>query len=226
VNQTIQPITTTLVPSKVHSAFRPFLKPVHFNQETNSLKPRVPSIVDNRKSFIPTRQQQPRQVVPSISTIYTSFQPSTKRNNVVGPKYSMIPTRIKLDVTKNSSLNNNSSIYQQPSKSTNNSLALPYVSNVSPNSGQTFSFTVNSNIPWFNITSNSIYDIPHLSSKYSRIPLRITLPVTIPTHNQKFINKHNPGLEQRLLNAGLSPETIALYERILEVAENRPRNIF
>jgi hypothetical protein len=73
VNQTIQPITTTLVPSKVHSAFRPFLKSLHFNQETNSLKPRVPSIVDNRKSFIPTLQQQPpRQVVPSISTIYNT----------------------------------------------------------------------------------------------------------------------------------------------------------
>jgi hypothetical protein len=134
----------------------------------------------------------------------------------------MIPTRIKLDVATKK---NNSLIYQQSLKSTNNSLTSSHVINVSPNSDQTFSFAFNSNIPWFNITSNSIYDIPRLSSKYSRIPLRITLPVTTPTHNQKFVTKHNFGLEKRLLNAGLSPETIALYERILEVADNRPMNI-
>jgi hypothetical protein len=28
-------------------------------------------------------------------------------------------------------------------------------------------------------------------------------------------------LENRLLNAGLSPETVALYERILDIAETR-----
>jgi hypothetical protein len=78
---------------------------------------------------------------------------------------------------------------------------------------------------WLNITSNSIYDIPRLSSKYFRIPLRITLPVVSPTHNQNLVIRHNPALEKRLLNAGLSSETIALYERILDVAENRQMNI-
>jgi hypothetical protein len=43
-----------------------------------------------------------------------------------------------------------------------------------------------------------------------------------PTHNQKLVVKHNPVLEKRLFDAGLSPETIALYERILEVADGHP----
>ncbi len=102
------------------------------------------------------------------------------------------------------------------------SLIFPHLLNLSTNSGQTFSSIINPNIQWLNITSNSIYDIPHLSSKYSNIPLRITLPIA---YNQGFVIKHNPILEQRLLNAGLSPETIALYERILDVAEKRPMNI-
>lgn len=72
---------------------------------------------------------------------------------------------------------------------------------------------------WHNIQSNSIYNIPQLSTKYSNTPLRITLPIVNSTHNRKHLVKHNPTLEQRLLNAGLSPETIALYERILDVAE-------
>ena len=68
--------------------------------------------------------------------------------------------------------------------------------------------------------------MPHLSSKYARIPLRITLPVVAPTYNQKLVFKRNTNLEKRLLDAGLSPETVALYERILDVAENRQVNIF
>jgi hypothetical protein len=102
---------------------------------------------------------------------------------------------------------------------------LPHVLNLSPNSDQTVSFAVNPNMQWFNITSNSIYDIPHLSSKYSSMPLLITLPVVNSTHNQKLVIKHNPALEKRLLNAGLSPETVALYERILDIAENCQMNI-
>jgi arginyl-tRNA--protein-N-Asp/Glu arginylyltransferase len=81
-------------------------------------------------------------------------------------------------------------------------------------------------VKWFNVTSNSIYDIPRLSSKYSSIPLRINLPALSPMHNQKFIIKNNTALENRLLNAGLSPETVALYQRILDVAGNRQKNIF
>lgn len=75
-------------------------------------------------------------------------------------------------------------------------------------------------MPWLNITSNSIHDIPRLSSTYWRMPLRITLPAVSATHNQQFLNKHDTALEKRLLNAGLSPETVALYERILDIAGN------
>jgi arginyl-tRNA--protein-N-Asp/Glu arginylyltransferase len=77
---------------------------------------------------------------------------------------------------------------------------------------------------WYNVTSNSIRDIPLLSSKYSSIPLRINLSALSPTPNQKLIMNHNTALEKRLLNAGLSPETVALYQRILDVAGSRQKN--
>lgn len=75
-------------------------------------------------------------------------------------------------------------------------------------------------MPWLNITSDSLHEIPRLSSQYWRVPLRITLPAVSATHNQRFLNRHDTILEQRLLNAGLSPETVALYERILDIAGN------
>jgi len=40
-----------------------------------------------------------------------------------------------------------------------------------------------------------------------------------------LLYKHDTALEKRLLDAGLSPETIALYERILEVADIRQMDI-
>jgi len=80
---------------------------------------------------------------------------------------------------------------------------------------------VDPNLQWHSITSKSLYEVPRLSNKYSNTPLRIVLPEGTPTHNQKLLHKHDIALERRLLNAGLSPETIALYERILEVADIR-----
>ena len=85
--------------------------------------------------------------------------------------------------------------------------------------------TVDPNLQWHSVTSRSLYDVPRLSNQYSDIPLRITLPDATPTHNQKLLQKHDMDLEKRLLDAGLSPETIALYERILEVADIRQINI-
>lgn len=76
-------------------------------------------------------------------------------------------------------------------------------------------------LQWHSVTSKSLFEVPRLSTKYSDIPLRITLPDRSPTHNQKLLKKHDIALENRLLNAGLSPETIALYERILEVSDVR-----
>ncbi len=93
--------------------------------------------------------------------------------------------------------------------------------NISSTSGQNLSVTLSPNMKWYNITSNDVNDIPHLAKRYSGIPLRITLPVGTPTHNQKLLMRHNTALETRLLNAGLSPETVALYERILDIAGSR-----
>ena len=87
---------------------------------------------------------------------------------------------------------------------------------------ETESLLVDPHLQWHSVTSKSLYDVPRLSSRYADIPLRITLPVTTPTHNQKLVTKHDPVLEKRLTDAGLSPETIALYERILEVADAQP----
>lgn len=84
------------------------------------------------------------------------------------------------------------------------------------------SITLDSNLQWHSVTSKSLYDVPRLSHQYSDIPLRITIPEGTPTHNQKLLHKHDIALEKRLLDAGLSPETIALYERILEVADGHP----
>ena len=71
------------------------------------------------------------------------------------------------------------------------------------------------NPKWYSINSNSIYDIPRLSSTYAHVPLHITMPVLTPAHHRR-----SSSLETRLLNAGLSPETVALYERILRVADH------
>jgi len=81
--------------------------------------------------------------------------------------------------------------------------------------------SVDPTLTWHSVTSKSLYDVPRLSNQYSDIPLRIIIPDGTPTHNQKLLQKHDINLEKRLLNAGLSPETIALYERILEVANTR-----
>lgn len=84
-----------------------------------------------------------------------------------------------------------------------------------------YTITVDPSLQWHSITSKSLYDVPRLSNQYANTPLRITVPEGTPTHHQKSLHKHDVYLERRLLDAGLSPETIALYERILEVAEVR-----
>ena len=74
-------------------------------------------------------------------------------------------------------------------------------------------------LQWHSVTSKSLYDVPRLSHQYADIPLRITIPFSAANQNQKLVQKHDPILERRLFDAGLSPETIALYERVLEVAD-------
>ncbi|CAF5219952.1 unnamed protein product, partial [Rotaria magnacalcarata] len=101
-----------------------------------------------------------------------------------------------------------------------NTLTLPRLVNIADSSGQNVSLGLKPNTKWPNVISNSVNDIPRLSPKYSGIPLHINLPFSNPRYNQNLVTKHDVALENRLLNAGLSPETVALYERILNFAED------
>ena len=210
---------TIVVQRRTPSAFRPVFKPVRFLNQPIAIKPRVPLVVTRKPFYPPPVQQQSitssqfySKQYPTISTsngIHISYPPTNK----VLPNYTGSAQK-DLQITShfNSLVPLNHQEKSKPTPSNFDQL----LTNFSP----TFS-----NIKWHTVTSNSIYDIPRLSSKYSSIPLRITLPVA-PINNQKLVIKHNPILEKRLLNAGLSPETVALYESILDVAENRQRNFF
>ena len=118
----------------------------------------------------------------------------------------------------------NSSNYQQQlpplsiSTINNSDNSLPHLLNLSSNAKQIHSFSLNPYQKWFDVNSKSIYEILRLSRKFPNIPLSITLPVVSQTNNQELTIKHNNALEDRLLNAGLSPETVVLYERILRIA--------
>jgi hypothetical protein len=150
-----------------------------------------------------------------------------RSNSSDAPKQSVNPiisNKIPSDKVTNSSSQKISNYQQQqsalPKSIVNNPpVSKPNVPNDQVKNGQNNSIKVDSNLQWHSITSKSLYEVPRLSHQYSDIPLRITLPVRTPTHNQKLVVKHNIALEKRLLDAGLSPETIALYERILEVAD-------
>ncbi|CAF0845128.1 unnamed protein product [Didymodactylos carnosus] len=77
---------------------------------------------------------------------------------------------------------------------------------------------IDPSLQWYTFDS-CVQDLPHLSSKYAQNPIRVTL-TTRSKENKSFLaSTQNSELEQRLLQAGLSPETVALYERILEVAD-------
>ncbi|CAF4004227.1 unnamed protein product [Adineta steineri] len=217
-----QPNTTVHIGGGSHSAFRPFLKRMHFSPKTIPIAMRTSLAINGTTYQPPQQQQQQQQMIP-----YTQFRKQ---------QFSAIPSShiTKIPVKTISTQNENLSNYRQQQSIIannnniniiNNALNLRNVLNISSKPGNTFSLALKPNTHWYNIASNHITDIPRLAQAYASIPLRITLPVVTPTHNQKLLVKHNIGLEQRLLNAGLSPETIALYERILDVAENRPTSL-
>ncbi|CAF5114932.1 unnamed protein product [Rotaria sp. Silwood1] len=241
VNHINQPHTTLLSGGGSRSAFRPFHKLVGCSQQTFPITSQTSLIINDRSNYSPHHQQE---IVSNIehnhqnSTKILSQLPSTNINSyVTKPSYdtTILQQKKISETTTNPSTYINSLVEQLnlsncqkqsfPSsnstiKQTNNSLTVPNLFNISTNSGQNVSVANNSNMKWYNVTSNSIKEIPNLSKKYSGIPLRVTLPTGTPTHNQKLITKHDRALENRLLNAGLSPETVALYERILNIAEN------
>ncbi|CAF3577492.1 unnamed protein product [Rotaria sordida] len=244
-NETVNHPNATLLPGGgSRSAFRPFHKLVGYNQQSVSITSQAPLIVNGRPNNSPQQQdiasyvQLSHEKNPSISSsnlTKVSYQlPSTTTNSLV-TKRSYDSTILQSTVSDTTSTTNINSLIQMNSSNcqnqslplsistannTDDSLTVPNLINISNDSGQTFSLTVNSNAKWYNVTSNSLNELPHLSTKYSRIPIRLTLPVVTPTHNQKLVTKHDRALENRLLNAGLSPETVALYERILNIAEN------
>ncbi|CAF3282538.1 unnamed protein product [Rotaria sp. Silwood2] len=251
VNHTNQPHATLLPGGGSRSAFRPFHKLVGYSQQSLPNMSQAPFIVNERSNHSPQSQQETVShfkfdyqknlsiLSSSNSTKVSSQLPSTNLNSLFTKRSydSTILKQTVSDTTKNGSIDINSLLQQinlsncQKSshlssistvKKPDNVFTIQNLFNISNNSKDTLSVPVNSNMEWFNVTSNSIKEIPCLSTKYSRIPLRVTLPVVTPTHNQKLVMKHDRALENRLLNAGLSPETVALYERILNIAENPP----
>ncbi|CAF0793487.1 unnamed protein product [Didymodactylos carnosus] len=86
------------------------------------------------------------------------------------------------------------------------------------NQQQSSIIDIDPSLQWYTFDS-SVQDLASLSSKYSQNPIRITLRTHPKEKQSSLVSTHNVEIEQRLLQAGLSPETIALYERILEVAD-------
>ncbi|CAM4826308.1 unnamed protein product [Rotaria magnacalcarata] len=244
-NKTVNPAnrqqTLFLPRSGNESAFRPFNKLVRFNDQTNPSKSQLTININRRPTSspaLPTSSysqlaQQKQTTLPSLSLTKISLrQPPKKFNSLVAQSTcdSML-LKQKVSGTKannNPSIQINSSNNQKPSfpisvatiNYKDNTLTLPRLVNIADSSGQNVSLGVKPNTKWPNVISNSVNDIPRLSPKYSGIPLHINLPFSNPRYNQNLVTKHDVALENRLLNAGLSPETVALYERILNFAED------
>jgi hypothetical protein len=85
------------------------------------------------------------------------------------------------------------------------------------NTGLSPSMSIDPHTKWYSATLGSIYDVPRQSAQYAPVPFASTA-----SHRNTSI-QHDVALEKRLLNAGLSPETVALYERILHVADRHPQ---
>ena len=206
LNPTILTKSTSIVGHTTRSAFRPFLKATRLNQQPLPITPRAPLTVNGGPYQLPPPppppplQQQQQQQLIAFSQQYPFFN----LNSLIY-KQQQRPLPLVLSSSKN----------------IDHSMNMPNLLNISRQFEQTPSLTVSPDLKWYNIMSNSIHDIPRLSTAYSAIPLRIILPVASPTYNQKLLNKHDLALENRLLGAGLSPETVALYERILNIAGNR-----
>ncbi|UJR22551.1 hypothetical protein I4U23_025600 [Adineta vaga] len=216
VNQGILPNTNVAIVGGSRSAFRPFLRQMRLNQKSFPITKRAPLNIQGR-IYRPTQQQQ-QQMLSFVQSYHDQQQqqhPTMPLTNITN-----------IPVNSNAVQNEETSNYQDQSISSsnniNNSFSFRNLMNIPTNSNQNLSLTPGPSMNWINITSNSIYDIPKLARAYASIPLRIDLPVVSPHSNQKALVHHDTGLERRLLNAGLSPETVALYERILDVAQYRP----
>ncbi|CAF2739643.1 unnamed protein product [Rotaria sp. Silwood2] len=249
-----QPCTNSLVGGGSRSAFRPFLKPTIFNPQPQiPLNMNVKSQIstnqikqNSSKQLIrPPSHPHLQQYRPTSASSMTHFtvQTSPSINPVAYGRHSInadvskqsVRSRISNNVlsdkirnpttTMRTSKNPQQSLQISTVKTIDKSFRQPNIENNTVKDVQKHSVIIDSNLQWHSVTSKSLYDVPRLSNQYFSIPLRITLPDSSPTHNQKLLHSHNVALENRLLSAGLSPETIALYERILEVGDIRQMDI-
>ncbi|CAF3301074.1 unnamed protein product [Rotaria socialis] len=241
VNPTNRQQTLLLPGSRNDSAFRPFTRLTRFNDQTNPNQPQLTTNAIRRPTSSPALPassnsqlaQQKQTTLPSLNLTKISLQQPPKKFNSLVAQNTYDPMLLKQKVSDTKANNNpliqiNSSNNQKQSfpisvatiNYKDNTLTLPRLLNIADNSGQNVSLGIKPNTKWSNLTLNLVNDIPRQSSKYSRIPLHINLPFSNPRYNQNLVTKHDVALENRLLNAGLSPETVALYERILNFAED------
>lgn len=228
--QSFRPSATILVGGGSRSAFRPFLKSTNINSQT-----KVPSNNTKSQTFQSTSSKSQQSTFSSntkhfplqtsITINQVTYDPPIFNSDKSKPRIkSLLSNQTSSDkVMHSTSKKITSNHHPETTNATTHTLDQPSYTNSteSNNSNSIPMISVDPTLPWHSITSKSLYDVPRLSSQYSDIPLRIIIPDGTPTHNQKLLHKHDTNLEKRLLNAGLSPETIALYERILEVANTR-----
>ncbi|CAF1149198.1 unnamed protein product [Adineta steineri] len=249
--QSLRPHATILGTSGSRSAFRPFHKSTAFNSQTgivSNLNSRSQiskhQMLQNLSQLQPQQTQSQHLVLSSQTysqqypqklssdpmrfALQSSSFLSDRRSMSSDPPpkqtvSSFLSNQILSDkiMSLTSQMNTSNHPQQNIINFIDNSLNQTIISKEQSPDGQVHMVTVDPNLQWHSVTSKSLYDVPRLSKKYSDIPLRITIPEGTPTHNQKLLHKHDVALEKRLLDAGLSPETIALYERILEVADIR-----
>ncbi|CAF0788914.1 unnamed protein product [Rotaria sp. Silwood1] len=246
--RSLQPFTNSLVGGGSRSAFRPFFKPTTFNPQpqmplnintksqisTNQIKQN-----SSKQQIHPPSHPHLQQYRPTSSLSMTHSTIQSSLNPVVYDRHSIssdvlkqsvrsrIPNHMPSDKIINTtsqmkpSNNPQQTLLTSTIKVVDNSLHQSNITKDKIKDAQNHSVIIDPNLQWHSVTSKSLFDVPRLSNQYSDIPLRITLPDSSPNHNQRLLYNHNTALESRLLNAGLSPETIALYERILEVGDIR-----
>ena len=164
--------------------------------------------------------KQPTNLI--VSNHMLSDKGTNIKSEIVSYFYFSFQIAIYLRFFQNTTFKNTQQLTQlSTGKTINNTYHEPSISSDRIKDVQNHELITDSSLQWHSIESKSLRDVFHLSHKYSDMPLQITLPDGSPTHNQKLLNKHDLALEKRLSKAGLSPETVALYERILEAADIR-----
>ena len=188
-------------------------------------------IIQNRESLSSSRQSNSRGSIDN--DLFDPFYPS---ENFLSPKTEHFFHSPAAAVLNNGSrsafrpvLKSNFNQFQGSIKPTaTRPMPVQSSNNFTQHGSTSFGSVHPQQTQWFNVTSNSIYDIPRLSNKYSNVPLRIDLPVTMTTtfDYPSATIRDDYALKRRLLTAGLSLETVTLYERILRVADQQSKGFY